>query len=787
MSLLLEKKINKFLISEILMLIVNVIFYQLCSIKFDAIISSIIALLISLFFDYFLCYKYVFKDELKDNKYRIIKFCFWGICSFGIKHFVIKNMYYNFFVPLFLAKGLGFIVIVLFNYFAKYSVFQNNYKMCFDKIKEVYEIINDLWKKFISLKYIKYFFKFLPQNLFVFIFFIGSIYYSLLFIRDNNDLVLYKQEVADDIIGEFINDDIEIEFDNVDVDSSVNNICLVFGTYNRENDSNLIFKLYASDRRVFQKKINTNILVDGQGYCLDIPSIKKADIKQYKLKVISENANAENNVTLFRNKETKEITLYLKNSRGLFSLKNFAMILYIIIFIIINFYINNKGDRLKVNNFLLLMLVYILSILFIYPPLENPDEPSHMHSSYNLSQNLFKADETMEIVVPENIDCLNYSRIQYLDRVTNLEDVAYCLEQSVTNKTVNNLFGSGNKVTYSVLGHAPQALSIGIADKFSDSPLFIFYFARLGNFILAFSILYFAIKMAPKGKNILLFVGVLPMFVQQITSLSYDALLNSLALLYTAYIIKKYNQKDKIVMKDIIVPTIFLLVSITVKVVYVPIAILLLFIPQDKFKNFKQYLVFVACIIGVVLIGNYVIKDILFVAESAVDVRFDNQLNYLLKNPLDIISIGINTLVRNSVFYLRGIVGYFGWFRFRLSDFTVIMCLVLFGILAFSENEIIKFSKKKESSKLNYKKIMVIISVLISIGAIFLSMYLCWSEYKLPYVDGVQGRYFMPILAIIVLLFVPKVKKIKFRQVDLYSFINILLLQYVIYTITFFY
>ena len=94
---------------------------------------------------------------------------------------------------------------------------------------------------------------------------------------------------------------------------------------------------------------------------------------------------------------------------------------------------------------------------------------------------------------------------------------------------------------------------------------------------------------------------------------------------------------------------------------------------------------------------------------------------------------------------------------------------VLLVIPSYNEEEnvlsnyqkILDYNKK---SKINYKKIMVIISVLISIGAIFLSMYLCWSEYKLPYVDGVQGRYFIPILAIIVLLFVPKVKKIKFER-----------------------
>lgn len=774
-----------FFINEILTILINIVCYNLLvNLDMNVYISSIVAFVISMIINYFLCLKIVFKNK-EHLKFKLFKFILYDTGGHLIKHFLIKILYYKFSIYLLLAKILVNIMIFIYDYVTKRSVFDKKYSLKNTNI--IIKNIGNYWYNFINLRYVSFLFKFLPRNLFVFIFFIGSIYYSLLFIRDNNDLILYKQEIADSTIGEFINKEINVSFSNIDVNNDVNRICLVFGTYGRNNDSNLVFKLYKLDKEIISKKINTNVLKDGQGYCFNVSNIKKSDIKQYELKVISKNANKENNITLFKNKETDEVALYLKNNRSLFDIKNLVVIMYVVVFLLINFNINKEKGKLNVNKFLLLMLVYTLSILFIYPPLETPDEPSHMHSSYNLSQNLFDADITTKISVPSNIDCLNYSKIQHLDRVTNFKDVSYCLKESDVNKTVDHLFGSSNKVTNSFLGHLPQALSIKIIDRISDSPLFIFYCARLGNFILSFIILYCAIKMAPKGKNILLFVSVLPMFVQQITSLSYDAILNSLALLYTAYIIKIYNQKDKIKWKDIIIPVVFLLVSFSVKVVYIPLAILLLFIPKDKFKNMKQFIAFNVCIISLVLVGNYIIKEMLFIAESTVDIEFDNQLNYLLSRPLDIIKIGLNTLSRNGVFYLRGIVGYFGWFRFRLSDFTVIACLLLFVILGFSENEILNFDKRKENSRINYKKSLVVISVLFSIAAIFLSMYLCWSEYMLPYVDGVQGRYFIPLIAIIVLLIIPKVKKININQCDLYIFINVLLWQYVIYAITFFY
>ena len=106
-----------------------------------------------------------------------------------------------------------------------------------------------------------------------------------------------------------------------------------------------------------------------------------------------------------------------------------------------------------------------------------------------------------------------------------------------------------------------------------------------------------------------------------------------------------------------------------------------------------------------------------------------------------------------------------------------------FVCLICSERNIIL----KKKAKFNTKKIILTLFVLISVAGIFASMYLSWSSYKLYYVDGVQGRYFIPLLLVIALLVLPKKEKLKFSRVNLYLFINILFIQYIIYAITYFY
>lgn len=774
----------KFSISEILMILINTLFYQICCIKFEKTISFILAMSISLVFDYILCIKYVFKDNLNKSKYRILKFGVLGIFGFLLKQGVIKIFYYKLTMPLVISKLLGNIFIIIFNYLTKCYIFFENYKININRIIHIYEKIYDKWKSFISMKYIKFIFKFFPQNFFVFLLFVISIYYTFIFIRDNDDMSLYNQVVSDSYI-KLIEQTMEINFSNINVEKDVDRICLVFGTYGEENDSTLEINIYnEKNKSVYKDNISAKNINTGKGLCLNIPMIDKKKINEYTLKITPKNTNKNNYIFIYTNKKTKEPTLYLKRSHELVSFKYITMFISVLLFLGLNYYLNKKGNKISEKKYLLIMLCYFLAILILNPPLENPDEPSHLYSSYNLSQNWLDADEKTEIFVPKNIECLNYANIQNTDRVVNFEKVKACMKNSENQKT-NLMFGVSNRITNSFLGHLPQAISIKIADTFSNSSLLIFYLARLGNFIIAFIILYKAIKMAPVGKKILLFIGLTPMFVQQITSLSYDAILNSLALLFIAYIIKLFYNTDKIKVKDIFIPIIFLLTMLTVKVVYVPLGILLLFIPKDKFKDTKQKLIYIISIIIFVLIGKYLIQDVFFVNNLPSDGVMERQINYILKNPLKLFPIAINTFKINGWYYMKSLVGYFCWFRFSLSDFTIIAWIICFILLILSTKNILNFDGKKIN--IIIKKIIYIISILISIGGIFASMYFCWSKYALNYVDGVQGRYFIPLLGFIALLFMPKKEKINFSRQTLYSFCNVILFQYLIYLITYFY
>ena len=777
----LSKFAVKFIISELVMVLISTLSYKICCIGLNKNIVSIISIIISLICNYFLCLKYVF--ERKNNVNLLIKFTLFEALVIFLKKFIINKLYNSLLVPLFLAKLIGLIFMLAVDYFFKQSLFIENRLISFEKIKQLYSTILKKWNDFINLKYISLIFKFLPQNLFVFIFLIISLYCAGIFFKNNDDMTLYSQNISDGFIP-IVDKNITIDFSSYEINQDINKICMVFGTYNRKNTSTIKFELLQDGKESYSREINTSNLKNAKEYCLDVPNINKEKIKDYKLEIIPKNATSNNSIAMFIDKKSNEPTMYLKKTHNNICLKYITIFVLLIAFFIINYVINNV-KKLKVTTFLLISLVYFFSFLILNPPLEAPDEPSHFYSEYNLSQNGMSGDRTSEIITPNNIECLNYSKIQFRDRVTNFEEVKSCLKDGKNEKRTI-MFGTSQHVSNSFLGHLLSAIAIKITDIFTNSPVIIFYSARIGNFAISFYILYLALKKSQKYKNVILFIGLTPMFVQQITSLSYDAIINSITLLFAAWFINLVSEKRKLKLKDIIIPCVYLILMFTIKMVYVPLALALLFIPKECFKNSKQKFSYYLFIVMIALLGNYFIGNVIINKIPVTSNITNSNFAYIMKDPLQLITIIINTFKINGWFYIKSMVGYFSWFKYSLSDFTILCWLICFVLLILSEKSILNNSSNC-IKKIKIKKIIFLIGIMISIAGIFASMYLYWSQYGLNYVDGVQGRYFIPLLIFIAIFCSPKRKKLSFDKKILYSFCNIMLFQTIFYLLTYFY
>ena len=749
------------------------------------IISAITSYFLSILLISFICsnfYKINILKQIKPSSLSITLIINIIILRYNlVRNYTSKTTFIS------ISLIIGIIILVLIDIYINKKRYISIVK---EKIKFIVDKINNLWNKILSTKFIKKIFIFLPNNWVAFGFLIVSIITIVNFCRKYQDdyYFYYKNLQTDGNIGQIIKPiDINIDNNNIDIDKDINisHICIRFGTYNRINNSHYKIIINNNNKTIFNKRINANSLIDGEHKCFKIGTTKSSNLKNYTIKISPDkDVKKSNAVTIFKNTKTNELSIGFAKlqSKDLNMLKYNLIIFVLIVFFLINYIINKK--KLTPNKYLLIISIYMILAAIIIPAFQTPDEVAHFYRSYGISQikfrkGIYKQLKNNYFIVPSNISCLNYTKIQMSNKVLNINDIKECALQAKNQKTFLPEIGTG-----ALLGYIIQPIGIKIIDYFSNSPLIIFYFGRLFMLAVSFAICYYSLKKTPKYKNLFLIICTMMMFIQQMISYSYDSLLNSICILYMAYLIKLFHSDEKISIKDWLIVSILLVFILNIKIVYFPLIIFIFLIPKNKFKDgtMKNKIKFIIC---TVILSIALWKGFDFIinygnnlhTRSAESIKAGKQINYLIKNPLSIIRIAINTLDSKGLFYIQGLTGFFGWFSFKVSDIFIWVYILLFTYVILSEESTLDLKRR----------LLILVSILTSIAGIFAAMYLFWSDYKLPYVEGVQGRYFIPLLIPLALIIIPHRKKIRINESLLYTIINIILLQFMLVIILWFY
>lgn len=281
------------------------------------------------------------------------------------------------------------------------------------------------------------------------------------------------------------------------------------------------------------------------------------------------------------------------------------------------------------------------------------------------------------------------------------------------------------------------------------------YGARIINMIVSIVLLYLAIKIMPFGKRGMLFSMCFPIAIEGFTSMSPDALTISISYLFTAYVLNiVFNKEKQIKRTDIFILTILSILIALCKIVYLPLVGLLLLIPRNKFETKKGHFLTVGIIMLVAIIANLVWLKIsstylaLYREGNSVD-----QLAILLNGPIAYLQRVLGTMNEYGGVYTYSLLGKeLGWNEFaQMGALLPTVVGIVYMYINATDNTL-----KKRLSK--YQNIIILLIVLAIIGLIFTSLYLQWNEPTNQAIEGIQGRYFIPIIPILTLLIFSKLK-----------------------------
>lgn len=400
-----------------------------------------------------------------------------------------------------------------------------------------------------------------------------------------------------------------------------------------------------------------------------------------------------------------------------------------------------------------------------------PDENFHAVMTYELASGQV-LQKDVDYIKELEIDYKKYSKTY--DGLTN------------KNREIGKYKRNGG---YWLVMYIGGAVGMFVGNLFKLPVLTTMYLGSFVNYILFLIVGYFVIKKLPFGKYLALAYMLSPMYLQQATSLSCDAFINSVAMLYIAILLNVKFSKEEMSRKDMVLLFIFAGSLCMCKTAYAPMVALLLLIKDKIIKCFKKYKKeTLICLLSVVIfiVGSYILISKVSLIGKEVDVLAStkpqgsiNKLQYVMADPLvNIPYLILNTLHCHTNMYVYQFSGMsLNWLRINGPYYFEVIFIVILILSALFEEHKYKFS--------NSDKKIIIFTWLINTCLVFLGIYLGWGYQNDLLVNGVQGRYFIPLVILLLLLLASSSKKVDFKNKNLsivisLLFINIYMISYVL-------
>lgn len=418
-------------------------------------------------------------------------------------------------------------------------------------------------------------------------------------------------------------------------------------------------------------------------------------------------------------------------------------------------------------------LIFGMVFSVILPPYSTPDEGFHYAEAYRLSNAIIGQpinDEHGYVYMREcDIrEIEHYPNNEYtIDMIKNL--IRGTQDLSETMMPSDNI-RNGRVPIYMYM---PQAIGLTIGRVLHMNFERTIYLGRLMNLLFFTAAVCLSIKIIPYGKWIFFAICQIPILMELTSSYSYDVTVLSFAFLFVAYLVKLCGQCERIEIRQLLMLTLISVMFVIQKPVYVPLIGLVFLIPDRSIsKSRKKSLFCKVCIWMTTLIFLLLVQKFAFLSmeniqndiTATADANDDNMememsteyqitdtnpqnllsIEFISENPFALIEGYLGAFVDSIDNYLLELFGdHLGWLCIQIPTYVLICLMVLIGIAFSSEqSEIIPYIR-------NATRCWTALMAAGSFMSVLLSMYWASTNVSERTIQGVQGRYMLPILIIL--------------------------------------
>lgn len=433
----------------------------------------------------------------------------------------------------------------------------------------------------------------------------------------------------------------------------------------------------------------------------------------------------------------------------------FTVIVVLLLFLLITsqYWFAKFGNRMEIV-FAVYVLILGMAYMLILPAESAPDEDRHILTAYNLSNVILggpAAEEGLVYFREKDLSGL-YGEIPNSGTYLSFYENFFSDSQSKEYVLLTEDF----IIQAPFWTYLPQALGISVGRILDCNGTITILLGRVFSLFFFVGITCLSIKIIPFGKMILFAVSLLPMTLELVASYSYDTMILSLAFLFTALMCRLIFTKEVLEIKDIIAPTVVLSLLAPNKYVYIPLVLLVLLLPGEKYREKKRKWIsagiMCSAMLLVLLVQRAGGQRIYVPGFTQTEYR---TLEYCLHHLPEVIQVYLNTVLGRMGYYVSSMVGMsLGWLELNMPLEVFILSIVLLLIST------IETASENTAVIKNRQYVVFFVCFLGVFFATLTAMLLTWTPSTSYYIEGVQGRYFLPVLPL--LLFC--VKKMDIRS-----------------------
>lgn len=422
----------------------------------------------------------------------------------------------------------------------------------------------------------------------------------------------------------------------------------------------------------------------------------------------------------------------------------------------------------------------ILAILYLLlmPPMSVPDEYAHYKEAYYHSNRVLGKQNAGEMIMMELEDYEATQMFEYQPTLTEYDIIKEEIFKKGRKEGSTELISRYTQA--SPILYIPAIIAITAGRLLGLNGLLIICLGRIVPILFYLASMFVFIRLMPFGKSFAFILAILPMTIQQCCSYSYDAMVIEAAFLYSALLFRLLYKKDTIRAWQIVLYALLVIVLCIAKGgAYMPLCLLTLMIPASRFPDFqkkvplchsakRRKLLFVGCM-AAVAVAAFLSTTLSYVLYVAAPTAEQSQGSYLggeayglsglLADPMNFICLSVRTLFLSGDEFLENMIGMqLGWLNISVSRIAVYgwLLLLLLSLLPIDDGK-----TEERMAVTAWHKLAYILTAGISVGMSFASMYVSWTPKNAEAIAGLQGRYFLPLLPALLLLFRNKSVTIK--------------------------